>query len=144
MGESSVITRSCLPGLKITIPTGATGLSGPIDIRQYAGGGVRIPSDWVAADISFLVSHLSPTADIRSAKTPPDPSSPQSESFVPLRDTLTGDLVRITNVDPDVCWVPIPDEVFVFAYIKLKATNTASEAAVDETTSPTLFLALKG
>lgn len=148
MGQSVVIGRFCQPGLMVTIPAGATGLSQAIDIRQAAGGGVRIPSSWVAANLSFVVSHLDPSAEVRGAVTPDDPSSPQAVSYVPLRHggegTDAGNLVRVTAINGDVCWIPLPAELFMFGFFKFKSTNTVSEAAVDQTTVPVLFVALKG
>ena len=148
MAESVILSRACQPGLKVTIAAGATGLSESIDIRQMAGGGVRIPDNWVTADLSFVVSHLDDSAQIRHSATPPDPVNPQSLSYVPLRHggegADAGDLVKVTGIDADASWIPLPAELFMFGFFKFRSTTVGAETVVNQTTAPVLFVALKG
>ncbi len=42
--------------MNVTVPTGASGASEPVDLREYRLVGIRTPSDWVTSNITFQSS----------------------------------------------------------------------------------------
>lgn len=138
----SVVERAATSRVITTIPTGATGLSAlPIDIRGYRSGHVLIPSTWAAADIAFKSANTdSPKAALRDSQ-PADITAATAAVFSFIRrDAASAPLLRVTNIPTSGGgWMPLPAALFYgHEYVYAMSVNTGSEAAVDQTGSPTL------
>ena len=142
MGQS-VVERAATSREIVTIPTGATGLSNrPIDIRGYRSGHVLIPATWAGADLAFKSSDTDSNAAIMREATGTGLSgaTPVTFSFV-RRDAASAPLLRVTNIPTSGGgWMPLPAALFYgHEFIQAMSVNTGSEAAVDQTGSPTLI-----
>lgn len=130
--------------LKSTIAAGASGLGTSLDIRSYRSGSVRVPTGWLAADLSFLAAEDDPLAAINQAKTQPDPSQSVAPTYVVVRALAGSILLLVTPIlTTGPAWYPLPADLFKHGFIKPKSTNTASEAAVNQTGAPILLFSLK-
>lgn len=106
-----------------TIPTGITGLGPQVDLGGYRLSGLVLPSDWVAAAISFQVQ---------------DPNS--GMSFELEDDTRTA--ISITSGAGSVALVLVDTAAALLPFRFVKLRSGLFGAAVDQTASPTLTLLL--
>jgi len=101
--------------------------AGPIDMRGFAGGMVKIPAAWTAADLAFKVCES------------------EGGTYAPLKDDDNDALIKITNIETDTSyWYPIPDQVFSAPWIKLFSVNTSTGAAEAQASARDIYVALKG
>lgn len=137
--------RSAAQSARLTakIPTGATGLTNRVlDIRGMRSGHVLIPATWAAADLAFK----SADTDVESAALRKSSAQDLSTSVAPTyafvrRDAGSAPLLRVTNIPTSGGgWMPLPAALFQgHEFIYAMSVNTGSEAAVDQTGSPTLI-----
>lgn len=101
--------------------------AGPIDMRGFAGGMVKIPAAWTAADLAFKVCESA------------------GGTYAPLKDDDNDALIKITNIETAASyWYPIPDQVFSAPYVKLYSIDTADESAEVQASARDIYVALKG
>lgn len=113
--------------------------AGEIDLKNWAGGLILVPSAWTAADITFSVAPYSSLAAVQSGLGRKKPAP----TFSPLFDKV-GVLVRITTIATSAAqWYEVPAQVFMGAVVKIHSTNTASAAAVNQGAARTLQLLRK-
>ena len=110
--------------------------NGWIDARDAAGGLLRTPAAWTTADITFQVLGALGSRGASPTKAMPTDETPKS-----LYDKI-GTLVRITNVVADG-WFEIPAQVLMAGFFRIRSTNTASAADVDQAAARELWIALK-
>ncbi len=131
---------------KVVILSGAAqssgGLnSGIIDLTGMAGGLVRIPAAWTAADISFRAV----TQQGSTGFAPVIGNPPKAETGGKVRQQTGGLLALIENiVTNEVGYYPIPVEALQAGYVYLVSTNTASEVDVNQAADREVWVILKG
>lgn len=119
-----------------SIANGAA-ISGEVECAGASSGMVYVPSAWTAADISFVVAPYPAAASTGTATNKPAPT------FNKVRSSA-GALVRITNVvTNEAGWYDIPDAVLKAGVFKIKSTNTASEADVNQGAARSLKVLFK-
>lgn len=143
MSERSTIGRS-YGSKKLVIANGAAISSTPeggiIDCRGAAGGMIRVPSAWTAANITFVGLSTPGATGISPVKGPP----PVDETAAPIRQQTGGALAKIENIVTNAAaWYPIPPEVLQMGFFMVKSTNTASEADVNQGAERILWVVLK-
>jgi hypothetical protein len=140
--SESVVERAATSRVIATIPTGATGLtSKAIDLRGYRSGHVLIPTTWAGADLAFKSSDTDvPEAALRKTTGPDITAGTQATFLFVRRDASSAPLLRVTNIPTSGGgWMPLPAALFYgHEFVKAMSVNTGSEAAVDQTGSPTL------
>lgn len=111
----------------VTIASGAAE-SDEISVTRYAGGIVRVCTEWTDANIGILHSHIS------------------SGTFNVLHDYL-GSPVQISGIPTTGGGdFALPDEVFAAGYVKLwsKSTTAATETDTNQGDARSLTVVLKG
>jgi hypothetical protein len=105
--------------LTAVIPAGATGISAALDLNDSRLGVIYVPAGWLAANITFQVSH-------------------DGATFANLYDS-TGAEYTVTAAASRAIAVPLAD--FLGArYVKLRSGT--SGGPVNQTGAPSLVLAL--
>lgn len=140
--SESVVERAATSRVIATIPAGATGLSSTvIDIRGYRSGHVLIPATWAGADLAFKSSNTDvPEAALRKTSGADITAATHATYAFVRRDASSAPLLRVTNIPTSGGgWMPLPAALFYgHEFIQVMSVNTGSEAAVDQTGSPTL------
>ncbi len=96
-----------------------------LDMTGFAGGMIKVPGAWTAADIGFSACEKS------------------GGTFVDLQDEL-GARVKITGVATATSmFYDIPPEVFSARYVKLESINTSTEAAVNQGAERSIIVVMK-
>lgn len=141
--SNAVVERASNSRVPAVLVTGATGISGGMDIRGYRKGSVLIPAAWVGADMTFLSADGDDeSAALRGQATLDGQTSDKAPAYGHVRTAAaSAALLRVLNIPTSGGgWMPLPAALFEgHAFIKARSTNTASEAVVDQTADRTLI-----
>lgn len=120
---------------RAVIANGAS-VGGEVDLREFAGGLVRIPSAWTAADLTFQAHHF-------PSSQKPEDDTDAAPTFAKVRDKA-GLLAEIAGIATgEAAWYEIPAPVMQAGVVKPVSTNTGSEAAVNQGAERVLIFFLK-
>lgn len=124
---------------KVTIANGASAQGeNPIDCSAAAGGLIRVPATWTAADIGFVVYGTAPKGGISNVQ-----GQPTAETGLALYDK-TGTRVKITTVPTSGGgWMEIPAQVFMGGFFSIVSLNTGTGAAENQGGDREVWIALK-
>lgn len=143
MSESTKTSRR-FDAQRVLIAAGAAissggRMSGIIDATGAAGGRIRIPKVWTAANVTFVAAGTPGASGISPVRGTP----PVDEDFVKVRDSA-GVLLKITTIQTaEAGWYEIPPNVMSCGYFRLKSTNTASEVDANQDAEREIWVSLK-
>ena len=111
----------------VTIASGATGQSAEIDLTGFTLGAIVMPAAWTTANLTVLAA----------TKTTAD-----GGTYLPVYDEYGSEYVITASTSRTIVFPATPCALAPLRFIKLRSGTAATP--VDQTTTRTLYLILKG